>query len=365
MAMEYSQVEFAGNLLNHTTPRETAADATSEKRSRSKQPQYSTTVLTSSSSGTAIGKPILVSSNGNFPSLGSQLGPLFCLGRLGKGTFCSIHKCIQLHYYYSTQQQNNSNKDPNYYRLAAAKVELDTFQNSGVLDGEAVVLQHLDMSLPAGTVPKYMGYYKTATTSIMDVAKSQQQPSSSQQQQQHAHGNACSAIVMEYLQGEDMHQLRDRVVFGRPSRRIALADAVYLTAEVMLPLLQRMHEVGIVHRDVKPSNVVRCGNTGTDRRFYMVDFGLSKSLVVSHDSTLADLEHAWHGTSWIRPPPSGPGGSTTSTTNSQSSLLDQHAASNVQEMTCGVYCTSFAIWQVAASHGCPMLPIVIVMLARS
>ncbi|EEC50328.1 predicted protein, partial [Phaeodactylum tricornutum CCAP 1055/1] len=49
---------------------------------------------------------------------------------------------------------------------------------------------------------------------------------------------------------------------------------VYLAADVMLPLLQRMHEAGVVHRDVKPSNCVR--STG-ERDFCIVDFGLSKS----------------------------------------------------------------------------------------
>lgn len=377
---DYSRVEMSGggggiqhpSTIHLDTPRTTATDATSEKRSRSKLPpthsttvmKMSTTAMNTSTTATStattisefpIGKPILVSTQGNFPSLGSQLGPLFCLGRLGKGTFCSIHKCLQMHYYNNNndnddhdqqqqqQQQRPRQQQQQQLRIAAAKVELETFHNSGVLDGEAVVLQHLDVSLPPGTVPKYMGYYKTATTTLPDAtlflsSTSQSQPSSSQQQQQQPSSSssssqhACSAIVMEYLQGEDMHQLRDRVVFGRPSRRIALTDAVYLTADVMLPLLQRMHQVGVVHRDVKPSNVVRCGTTGSDRRFCMVDFGLSKSLVVPHDSALADVEHEWHGSSWIRPPPSsGPSGAShagsgTATTNNNNTSNNMAAA---------------------------------------
>jgi len=96
-----------------------------------------------------------------------------------------------------------------------------------------------------------------------------------------------SAIIMEYLQGEDMHQLRERhctllqqkggtapvpqLVVSTTKCRVNLCDAVYLTADCMLPLLKQMHNAGVIHRDVKPSNCVRTGTTDGDRRFKIVD----------------------------------------------------------------------------------------------
>ena len=188
--------------------------------------------------------PTKVHSQGAFPAPGSILGPYFFLGRLGKGTFCSIHKCIYMHYHYPTTKPKP--------RLAAAKVELDTFTNSGVLDGEAMMLSHLDHVLPPKTVPIYMGHFAA---------------------------DKASAIVMEFLAGDDMHQLRE----ANGSRRMTVDDAVYLTADVLLPLLREMHEAGVVHRDVKPSNCVRRDG----KEFAMVDFGLSKNILVEKDHPAA------------------------------------------------------------------------------
>ena len=192
---------------------------------------------------TSYGQPIRVLSVGNFPEPGSMLGPYFCVGRLGKGTFCSIHKCISL--------------DKGQPKLVAAKVELTDFANSGVIEGESIMLQHLDTSLPPKTVPKYMGLYKS---------------------------DEVAAIVMELLPGEDMHYLREQ-----GGRRVSLKDSVYLTADVMLPLLREMHKAGVVHRDVKPSNCVRTKG----KEFSLVDFGLSKSILVNKESPHADKNHPW------------------------------------------------------------------------
>jgi len=261
-------------------------------------PSSATAITSTTHSGTnrvQYGAPIEVETSGIFPQAGSILGPYFCLGTLGKGTFSSIHKCINLDYGHRSllspsQEVSSSNSsdaattgalmnlksNSEKVRLAAAKVELSTFVNSGVLMGEALVLHFLDEALPKGTVPVYLGHYTS--------------------------GDAA-AIVMEYLPGEDMHQLREnrnaQSPTGRAPRRLTIDDAVYLTADVMLPLLQQMHKVGIVHRDVKPSNCVR----SKGRKFCMVDFGLSKSIVVPSDSGYADKDHPWPvGQPWLIPP---------------------------------------------------------------
>jgi serine/threonine protein kinase len=213
-----------------------------------------------------FGLPVSAEHKGDFPAMGSILGHFFCLGKLGAGTFSSIHKCINMNYW------SNANAAPR--RLAAAKVELSSFSQSGVLEAEAMILEFLHKTLPTGTVPVYMGHYKSGDS---------------------------AAILMEYLPGQDMHHLRETVMEGASSRRISVKDAVYLTADVMLPLLEKMHNVGVVHRDVKPSNCVRAGVDPEDRTFCLVDFGLSKSIVVPQDSELADTVHPWDEKDWLRP----------------------------------------------------------------
>ena len=300
----------------------------------------------------------------------SEVGRYFTLGRLGRGTFCSIHKCVDLGYHHtiagdgddgdegngsgSNGSGNENGAPPKNQRIVAAKVELSSFANSGVLDGEATVLRHLSRHMPQEMIPAYFGYVKdldeVAAAAAASAGGSGDNNASSAAMANSpmpsgagaaaaAEGAALglvnpnpgltSAIIMEYLPGEDMHRLRDRhcnvqsasalarakavalrmqqkqkqekqdkdapsssssssssIAMPSPNatRRLCPEDAVYLTADVMLPLIKSMHAVGCVHRDVKPSNCVRSGTTADDRSFKLVDFGLSKSFVVPASS---------------------------------------------------------------------------------
>ena len=96
------------------------------------------------------GAPISAPTSGNFPAIGSNLGPYFITWKLGKGTFCSIHKCINMHYHHTrvpTGTEGRSNKKnldvtqhSNRHRLVAAKVEIGEFKHSGVLQGALILL---------------------------------------------------------------------------------------------------------------------------------------------------------------------------------------------------------------------------------
>ena len=249
-------VEIEGGVRSkNVTPSNTSEGGATASESRKHR--------SSSTQPPKYGRPESTQIQGQFPSVGSQFGPFFCLGQLGKGTFSSIHRCINM---------KHDDASSGHSRLAAAKIELDDFSQSGVLDAEATILDFLHQKLKPDSIPRFMGYYRCGKV---------------------------SALMMEYLSGPDMHQLREKVISdSQNSRRIDIDDAVYLTADVMLPLLQEMHQVGIVHRDVKPSN---CVSTGEKRKFKIVDFGLSKSIVVAGDSSLADHDKPWKGEHWMEP----------------------------------------------------------------
>ena len=254
------------------------------------------------------------SSRPPFPEPGSAIGPdggrYFCLGRLGKGTFCAIYKCVDLSYHHhhhhrAGKRSSNGigvgigggkrrrNGGGGRSRIVAAKVELANFVDSGVIDGEASVLRFLDASLPPGMVPAFADYVRHVPPAGERMAQSSAPSSSApggaptpataaSSASSSSSDGGLSAIIMECLPGEDMHLLRDRhcqqqgLLLAERSaqvsaaaaalaedggerapttvtRRLSIGDAVYLVADVVLPLLRAMHGVGIVHRDVKPS----------------------------------------------------------------------------------------------------------------
>ncbi len=72
--------------------------------------------------------------------------------------------------------------------------------------------------------------------------------------------------VMEYLAGPSLRQHLDRV------RRVSVSD-VYHIAQDLLAALASAHARGIVHRDVKPDNIVLTPSGAT-----LVDFGIAKAV---------------------------------------------------------------------------------------
>ena len=82
-------------------------------------------------------------------------------------------------------------------------------------------------------------------------------------------------LVMELITGGT---LTDSIRAHRPT-----LDEVAAIGAALADTLAYVHECGIVHRDVKPSNVL----IGTDRRVWLADFGIAKLLdsAVRHTAT--------------------------------------------------------------------------------
>ena len=86
---------------------------------------------------------------------------------------------------------------------------------------------------------------------------------------------------MELIRGE---QLRDVLAKGSLPLRRALEIATDVTEG-----LAKAHEEGIVHRDVKPANIILCQRGGAPDVAKVVDFGLVKDLDQADGITKADI----------------------------------------------------------------------------
>jgi serine/threonine-protein kinase len=73
-------------------------------------------------------------------------------------------------------------------------------------------------------------------------------------------------LVMEYLEGQTLSELLKNV------RPLPEPDAVKIASRIC-EALQYMHEKGVIHRDLKPQNIMLC-NDGTIR---IMDFGIARS----------------------------------------------------------------------------------------
>ena len=78
-------------------------------------------------------------------------------------------------------------------------------------------------------------------------------------------------ISMDYVEGTDAAQLlRERHTYGMPSAQVvaivsAVADA-----------LDYAHQRGLLHRDVKPANILLAHPESGDERIMLADFGIAR-----------------------------------------------------------------------------------------
>ena len=83
----------------------------------------------------------------------------------------------------------------------------------------------------------------------------------------YAHDGERHYIVMEYIDGRDLQQIID------DNGPLAATDVAKYIAQAALGL-QHFHEAGIIHRDVKPANLV----VDREHRIKLFDLGLSEVL---------------------------------------------------------------------------------------
>lgn len=80
------------------------------------------------------------------------------------------------------------------------------------------------------------------------------------------------AIIMEYLDGPNLEQFLE-------STRMSALQAVHVTLQV-LDALESVHAAGVVHRDLKPQNIIVLGTANSDLSMVpsikLLDFGCAK-----------------------------------------------------------------------------------------
>ena len=77
-------------------------------------------------------------------------------------------------------------------------------------------------------------------------------------------------IAMEYLEGRS---LKERIVADGP---LPISDAIEIARQI-LRAIGFAHKRGIVHRDIKPHNVLLVQDGAGDERFKVTDFGISRT----------------------------------------------------------------------------------------
>jgi eukaryotic-like serine/threonine-protein kinase len=82
-------------------------------------------------------------------------------------------------------------------------------------------------------------------------------------------------LVMAFIEGPSLREVLSR------NRRLSLADTLRVACD-LLDALDHAHQFGIVHRDVKPENVI----ISPDRGAVLLDFGIARAIVTSFSNEI-------------------------------------------------------------------------------
>ena len=78
-------------------------------------------------------------------------------------------------------------------------------------------------------------------------------------------------LVQQYIEGQNLlKELQTQGTYSESKIRELLLD--------LLPVLEFIHQRGVIHRDIKPQNIIR---RDSDRRLVLIDFGASKQLTAT------------------------------------------------------------------------------------
>jgi serine/threonine-protein kinase len=94
---------------------------------------------------------------------------------------------------------------------------------------------------------------------------------------------------MEYVKGVDLDELVQR------TGPLSAARATYLIIQACGSLAEA-HDHGMIHRDIKPNNIMVCKQGGEYDRIKVLDFGLVKSLEGENRDATVTAENAVTGT---------------------------------------------------------------------
>jgi serine/threonine protein kinase len=92
----------------------------------------------------------------------------------------------------------------------------------------------------------------------------------------------CFFQVMQYIEGENLRSIiKGRLKHPLPSKRLLPLHETATILCAVLDALDYAHKEGVVHQDVKPSNIII---DNRQRRPYLMDFGIARVLVAEYKS---------------------------------------------------------------------------------